>query len=309
MQSPLVNVEIDLSRVRENVQSISKKAGVDVIAVVKADAYGFGVRQVAEVIGNLVSGFCVFSLEEAQSVGLWDIAHKPILALSPSIGIDADEWVKSHVRPAVRTAEESRRLRVARPVLSVDTGMRRFSCPPEHIEPVIAAGQIDEAFTHATRIEHVQMLASLLGGRGLRLHAAASSLLDEPAARLDAVRPGIAIYRGAARIATRLVEARDGGQPAGYSGFVASRFGVIQCGYFQGLRKGPCLVNGQRRSVLEVGMQSAFVELGTGDKPGDEVVLLGESLSEAEIAKAWGTSEQQALLSLTNAGRRTYRGG
>ena len=33
------------------------------------------------------------------------------------------------------------------------------------------------------------------------LHAAASSLLDDPAARLDAVRPGLACYRGVVRVA------------------------------------------------------------------------------------------------------------
>lgn len=306
MQSAHVNVKIDLGRVRENVASIAGRCGVDVIAVVKSDGYGLGTRRVAEAIEDLVAGFCVFSVKEAVAATLWEVGRKPTLSLGPSEDVDAGEMAAAGVRPAVWTVEEARRLRQARPVLCVDTGMQRFACPRADVEAVISAGEIDEAFTHATRIEHVELLKSIAGGMGLRLHAAASSLLDEPAARLDAVRPGLAIYRGAARVSGRLAEVRDSGRPAGYTGFIADRFGVILCGYSQGLRRGPCVVNGRRQRVLEIGMQSAFVELAPGDRRGDEVVLLGEGLTEAEVASAWECSEQQVLGILTNAGIRSY---
>jgi alanine racemase len=309
MQTEYVQVKIDLGRVRENAAAIARQTGVDVIAVVKSDAYGVGARRVAEAIGDLVSEFCVFSVAEARAASLWDVAQKPSMALGPAIGVGVRELAEAHVRPAVWTAEEARRLRDARPLLCVDTGMRRFACPPDQIDAVIAAGGIHEAFTHATRIEHVRLLVSLVGGRGLRVHAAASALLNEPEAYLNAVRPGMAIYRGAVRVSTRLVELHDGGVPAGYGGFVADCFGVILCGYSHGLRRGPCLVNGARRSILEVGMQSAFVEAGSNDRNGDEVVLLGDGLAEAEIARAWGSSEQQVLVALTGAGTRTYQKG
>jgi len=306
MQSAHVQVRIDLGRIRENAASIARRCGVDVIAVVKSDGYGLGARQVAETIADLVSGFCVFSLSEALAADLWNVARKPTLSLGPSVGIDAGDLAAAGVRPAVWTAGEARRLCQAKPVLCVDTGMQRFACPEQDVKAVISAGGIDEAFTHATRIEHVGILRSIVGDHRLRLHAAATSLLDEPAARLNAVRPGLAIYRGAARISCRLVEVRDGGRPAGYTGFIADRFGVILCGYSQGLRRGPCVVNGQRRQVLEVGMQSAFVEIGTGDRNGDEVIFLGDGLAEAEVATAWKCSEQQVLATMTGSGMRSY---
>jgi alanine racemase len=306
MHSEHVQVTVDLRRIRENVASTALRTGVDVIAVVKSDAYGLGARRVAEAIGDLVSEFCVFSVAEARAASLWEVAQKPAMALGPEIGIGALELAEAHVRPAVWTADEARRLRDAKPLLSVDTGMRRFACSPAQIDAVIAAGGIDEAFTHATRIEHVRLLKSLLGGQGLRLHAAASALLDDPQAYLNAVRPGMALYRGAVRVSTRLVELHDGGVPAGYGGFVADHFGVILCGYSHGLRRGPCLVNGARRSILEVGMQSAFVEVGSKDRNLEEVVLLGDGLAEAEIARAWGSSEQQVLVALAGAGIRVY---
>jgi alanine racemase len=305
MRSGKIRVEVDLARVRENTVSIRKRVGVDVIAVVKSQAYGLGARAVAEAIGELVSGFCVFSVEEARAAGLWEAAGKPILALGPGSDASPEEFAAAHVRPAVWTVQEASRLRNARPVLCVDTAMRRFACPPDEIDAVLNAGEIDEAFTHATRLEHARMLADALGGRELRLHAAASSLLDEPRAWLDAVRPGMALYRGAVRVTTPLVEARAGDAPAGYGGFRADRFGVILCGYSNGLRRGPCLIGGARRSVLEVGMQSAFVEIGRDDRVGDEVVLLGDSLTETEVGQAWGVSEQQALLALATMGHRS----
>jgi len=301
-----VNVVVDLARVRENALQI-QRVGVDVLAVVKADAYGLGAAAVAKAIGDVVAGFCVFSLAEAQAADLWQAAKKPILAFGPSDGIDAGEFSAAHVRPSVWTADQARRLRNASPVLCVDTGMRRFACPPDQVESVLRAGECREAFTHAIRLEQAQELTELLGHHRLRLHAAASGLLDEPLARLDAVRPGIALYRGAVRIAARLIEVHDGGRPAGYGGFIVPRFGIIHCGYSDGLRLGPCLVNGERQTTLEVGMQSAFVQIGAGDTVGDEVVLLGEGLSEAELAKAWEATEQQVLVNLTRAGVRSHR--
>ncbi|HEY1923149.1 MAG TPA: alanine racemase [Tepidisphaeraceae bacterium] len=306
MQPPHLRVFVDLDRVRANTQAISRLTSVDIIAVVKADAYGLGARRVVKTIADLVSGFCVFSFDEAAALG--KIAQKPILILGPTNDIEPEELLKIGARPSVWTVSEAARLKSARPILCMDTGMRRFACPAENVEAVLKAGDIDEAFTHATKLEHAQMLASALQGRGLRLHAATSALLDEPISRLSAVRPGMALYRGAVRVSTRLVEVRNGGCAAGYTGFIADRFGIILCGYSQGLRRGPCLVGGVRRSILEVGMQSAFVEIGPGDNLGDEVVLLGDSLRELDVAESWGASEQQVLLVMANMGPRTNEG-
>ena len=99
---------------------------------------------------------------------------------------------------------------------------------------------------------------------------------------------------------------RDSSGPAGYTGFVVPRHGVVLCGYTNGLRPGPCLVNGRRSRMLEVGMQSAFVECGPGDRVGDEVVLLGDGIEEAEVAKAWGTTPHNVLTALAGAGERAW---
>lgn len=301
-----VHVSIDLSRVRTNVEAIRQQTGVPVIAVVKADAYGLGIEPVTRTIADLVESWCVFSLAEAAGAKLAERTDKSSLMLGPGGGEDVGDYVAQRVRPAVWDIERATKYQAADPVLSVDTGMQRFACPIEQIEAVIRAGSCKEAFTHATTVERARKLAELLRGRGFKLHAAGTSLLEEPDARLDAVRPGLAMYRGAARVCTRLVEARDARGPAGYSGFISPRHGVIVGGYSNGLRPGPCIVNGRRTRIVEVGMQSAFVELEARDPVGDEVVLLGDGLSEAEVAAEWKTSPHEALLRLCGCGIRGY---
>ena len=283
--------------------------------MVKADAYGLGAKKVAAAIADVVDGFVVFQAAEALEAKLPDLG-KPILALRPD---DLVETAALGVRPAVWDAQTAEELRAWDPVVCVDTGMQRFACPPEELERVIEAGQVREAFTHATSVEQVRRLDELAGGQRaggrLRLHAAGTSLLHEPAAHLDLVRPGLALYRGAVSVRTQLVEQRDSRGPVGYTGFTARRHGVILAGYSHGLRPGPCLVGGKRRRIAEVGMQSAFVELEPGDEAAD-VTLLGHPaagaggvVTEEETAAAWGATPHEVLLRLARLGRPRYSGG
>lgn len=302
-------VRIDLSRVRANADGIAARAGVPLIAVVKAEAYGLGASRVAEVLADRVEAFYVFDAAEAVRYGLAALGRPTIALLGKSV--DPRDYLAHRIRPVVWTAERADALRAARPVLSVDTGQQRFGCPAGQVGPILDGGACTEAFTHATSVDQARQLAAALGGRGLKLHAAGSALLDEPAARLDAVRPGLALYRGAVRASARLIEARDTRGPAGYSGFTppTGRHGVIPAGYSDGLRAGgPCLVNGRRRRIPEVGMQSAFVELGPGDRAGDEVVLLGDGVTEQEVAAAWGATPQEVLVRMCGIGARSYVG-
>ncbi len=303
-----VSVEIDLGQIRRNAESLTQRVAVPLLAVVKADAYGLGAGRIVPVIDDLVSGYCVFSFAEAADLRSHYGSAKPLLVLSPDGPEDPSEFIAQNARPAVSDAKRAASLAGARPVLCVDTGMQRFACPAEQIDAVLRAGGCDEAYTHATNLEQVEHFKGLLGGRGLRLHAAGSSLLDRPAAWLDAVRPGMALYRGAVRVSTTLADARRSKGAVGYSGFESSHHGVILAGYSNGLRRGPCLVNGVRRSVREVGMQSAFVDLGPDDRAGAEVVLLGDNLTLEDLAPAWQSTPHEVLLRMCGVGLRFYPG-
>jgi alanine racemase len=291
-----VTLQIDLAQVRENTQTIAAPVKVPLWAVIKADAYGLGAAGVAESIADLVEGFCVFCLREAIEVDLWNRTKKPAIALGPPDCQDPAQYVAHHVRPAVHTLEQAEVLKAARPILCVDTGMQRFACRPGWVDRVLAAGQCDEAFTHAVRVEQALQLVQIVGERLVRLHAAGSALLHEPAAWLDAVRPGMALYRGAVRASVPLYEVRQSRGPAGYGGFVTPAHGVILTGYSAGLRRGPCWIGGRPQQIIEVGMQSAYVTVTPDDRAGDPVVLLGDGLREEQLASAWDCTPQEALL-------------
>lgn len=305
-RSPHVRVEIDLQQIAANVRAVATTTTVPVIAVVKADAYGLGAEQVAKAIAGDVSAFYVFELREAVEAKLKDLGRDTICVLGDSS--DPEDYICHGVRPVVWTRERAIALRAARPVLSVDTGQQRFGCAIEDVGELVRLGGCDEAFTHATRLEQVSLFGTVTEGNGLRRHAAGTSLLSEPTARFDAVRPGLALYRNAVRVTTRLVDARKTLGPAGYTRFTSDRHGVILCGYSNGLRPGVCLINGQRRTIIEVGMQSAFVELRAGDKVGDEVTLLDRAdLSPEVLARCWNYSAQEVLVRLCGSGERTWQ--
>lgn len=301
-----VTVHVDLTRVRANAAEIKRRTRVPVLAVVKADAYSLGAERIVEAIEDEVDGFCTFILREAVDAGIYRRTGKPTICMGPPISMNPDDYRAHGATPSVSDHEHATLLKKAHPALCVDTGMQRFACRIDQAEHILKAGDIHEAFTHGTRVEHAQMLKQVANGSCLRLHAAASSLLNEPAAYLNAVRPGMALYEGAVRITTTLMEVHESNRPAGYTGFSAPRFGVILSGYASGLRPGVVMINGQQRKILEIGMQSAFVEIDRNDKAGDPVHLLDDDLNANRLASIWKCTPQEVLISLCRFGRKDY---
>jgi alanine racemase len=302
MHAPTVT--IDLDRIRGNVEMIRRTTSVDVIAVVKADAYGLGIQRVSAAIADVVSGFYVFSLSEAVDGGLGKLG-KPTIALMADSN-NPEDYLQHRIHPVVWDSKQAALLKQAAPVLSIDTSQQRFAAAAEEIDAILRAGEIEEAFTHATKPEHAAVFASLTAGRQLRRHVAGSALLKYPETWFDAVRPGLALYENAVKITAPLVEVRNSRGPAGYSGFVVPRFGVIRGGYSNGLRPGPAWVNGRLTRILEVGMQTSFIDCERIDLPGDRVTLLGDDITPQLVAAAWGTSPQTVLVHLCRAGERIY---
>lgn len=297
---------VHLDRIRANAQAIRASTGVDLIGVVKADAYGLGAVAIADAISDLVRCWYVFSSAEATRSRLWEVSRKPTICTSVPIDESLEHLTAQHVRPAVWTRDQLDRWRTLDPLLSVDTGMQRFACAIEGLDALLDAHRFREAFTHASRPEQALQLKSLLGPRGLRLHAAGSGLLGNPDCWLDAVRPGLALYRDAARVSIPLADARQSRGPVGYTGFTAAHHGVVLRGYSDGMRPGACVINDRRQKVIEVGMQTSFVTLDAGDKTGDEVVLLGDELPLAQAAEATQSSPHETLLRLASMGERKY---
>ena len=126
-------VSIDLDRIAENFRAIREKAGVPVMAIVKADAYGHGAIQVARQLQDDCAFFGVSSMLEAMELrqaGLQTpiliLGHTPVRSFSTAIreGIRPTIF---HYEDALALSETAVRLGVSAPFhFAVDTGMSRL---------------------------------------------------------------------------------------------------------------------------------------------------------------------------------------
>ena len=130
-------VKIDLDAIAANFAAVKQKAGVPVMAVVKADAYGHGAIQVARLLREQCAFFGVSSILEAlelRQAGL----DEPILILGRTPVSAFPHAVKENIRPtifhyadAVALSQEAQRQgKTAFFHLAVDTGMGRIGFQP-----------------------------------------------------------------------------------------------------------------------------------------------------------------------------------
>jgi alanine racemase len=213
-------VEISREALQQNFDAVRTHAGVPVCAVVKANAYGCGLVESAEVFhraGARMLG--VTRVEEAEKLRLAGVAADILIlappppdALSRAIAMNcavalADGTVLDDYAAAARAAG-----RTARVHLKVDTGMGRLGVRPEHAPGVASrvAGTKDLAleavWTHfadaASPTGRLQLERFLAVREAIAryapqaiLHAANSAAtLALPAARLDMVRVGTLLY-------------------------------------------------------------------------------------------------------------------
>lgn len=302
MRSNHVNVLIHLARVRQSAEEIRRATGVQLIAVIKSDAYGLGAKRVADVLAGVADDFAYFTIDEAAEVGRPGIVLGP-----PDSGACADDYRGLRLRPVISRTSDVERFRGLPVVVSVDSGMQRFGCPLSQAAELVARCGAREMCTHASNAEALEVLRQVHApGVELR-HAASTAFLGNPAAWFEAVRPGVGLYRGAVTVTTRLVEARETYGPVGYTRFEYPHVGVILAGYSNRVAPAPVLINGRMQRILEVGMNTSFVSLDPRDRAGDVVTLLSDELNEAKLAAHFGIREHEVLCRYTSMGGRRYR--
>jgi alanine racemase len=310
-------------------------------AVVKANGYGHGAVEAARAAqAGGASWLAVATAGEAAELRAAGIGG-PLLvmgALSPeeldvALAADADvvAWREGFVRELA-----GRRAGVH---VKLDTGMGRLGTrdadEATRVAELVASTpglRLAGAMTHfatadddpefmAEQLARFLPWADALAARhpGVLRHAANSAAtLRGPAARLDLVRCGIAIYgmdpfhrdpadhglRPALELASYVAEVKRvrPGESAGYGRrFVAERetwLATIPIGYGDGVRRGltnraDVLVGGRRVPLAgTVSMDNVTADLGPGEPPGvgTEVVLLGARAGERILAEDWATA-------------------
>jgi alanine racemase len=210
---------IDLDRITENVSHLKQIAGVDLMAVVKADAYGHGLIPVARAaLDGGATYLGVALLEEA--IALRDAGiTAPILAWLLPPGSDYKSAIDRDIELSVPSLIALKEIgavksdRKARVHLEVDTGMTRGGFLSEwdtldrtHLDGVEVIGifshfaradEPGEKQNHNQRDRFIEMTKKLnsLGVTDALHHLSNSAAtLNDPDSRFNMVRTGIAMY-------------------------------------------------------------------------------------------------------------------
>ena len=214
---------IDLSAIRDNVAAVRRAVGPapEIMAVVKADAYGHGSVQVArEALKAGASRLAVAIPEEGRELRRAGVAA-PILVLgpaTPSCALGAAEYglAQTVCSPEMVEWMEDAAVKAGREVqvhLKLDTGMNRIGArTPEEVGAVLNAlsrcphVRLTGAFTHFAdadgesdaftkqQFHRFEKLCAFLP-KGITLHAANSAAVHRmDFAWLDMVRLGISLY-------------------------------------------------------------------------------------------------------------------
>lgn len=219
--------EIDLDAIAHNTREIKKLTGskVEMMGVVKADAYGHGVLEVVRtLLDNGVTQLAVSMLDEAIQIRKMGI-DVPILVLNYTDPARADEIIHNRVTQTVFSTDLAQALSIAavrlgkdvRIHVKVDTGMTRVGFIPGYnavrnimeisrlpgiiLEGIFthfaSADESDKSYT-LMQFERFMNLCTELIRAGIHIpvkHVCNSAgILQYPEMHLDIVRPGIILY-------------------------------------------------------------------------------------------------------------------
>jgi alanine racemase len=120
--------EIDRAALRQNAAAVRERIGkAEMLAVVKANAYGHGLMGAAEALADDAQLFGVANLEEALS--LRERFHLPVIILGPSLPEELSTIVERGFIPTISTFDEAQAFdRIGKTSINfkVDTGMGRM---------------------------------------------------------------------------------------------------------------------------------------------------------------------------------------
>ena len=131
-------VTIDLDAIRSNVAAVREKAGVQVMGIIKADAYGHGAVQVARCLEDLCAFFGVSCLNEALelrragiTIPILLLGHTPVNAYAQTVAQEIRVAIFDYADAAALSEEACRQGKTAFFHFALDTGMSRIGFQPD----------------------------------------------------------------------------------------------------------------------------------------------------------------------------------
>jgi alanine racemase len=310
-------ITIDLGAVRHNARRLLDVLdGAELWAVVKANGYGHGARDVARAALDAgASALCVVTVAEALELRR-ELPEARIIVMCPT-----DELAEAREAKLELVVSVPGEIPDGIPVhVKLDTGMHRWGLaelpqPPADVVGLmshLATADSDTTFA-AQQVEHFRKATERYAH--LTRHIANSAAaLRLPDTRFDAARCGIALYgispfntdpaedglRPVLSWRSRLAQVRllQPGESTGYGRrFIAERptwTGIVPVGYADGFRRDmtgtEVLVDGEpRRAIGTVSMDAVAVELDRELPVGTPVTIVGDGLLIERHAQVAGT--------------------
>jgi alanine racemase len=215
--SARVWTEIEPAAVRYNAEFVQRHTGAELIAVVKANAYGHGVANVVPALLDVAALFAVANVEEAAEVKPL-APGKDILLLSPCLPTERRRAAELGCVATVSSAAEAQSFGPSvRVSLKVDTGMGRIGVwhtrALEEIGKIVSLSNVqlhsvathlpvadeDAEFTEAQLADFAAFVARARElAPGAKFHALNSAgICGFPGSVFDFVRAGLILYGSA----------------------------------------------------------------------------------------------------------------
>jgi alanine racemase len=266
-------VEIDLGALCRNGAAVAARAGVPLLPMIKADAYGLGAVHAALALETLEPwGYGVATVTEGDELRRAGIT-RPIVVFTPILRTEIDALRRSDLTPALGAPEVIESwARTGRPWhLQIDTGMSRAGMPwhlvashRELLERARPAGvfthfhsaELDDASRGVQECRFDEALAAL-PERPPLVHTENGPAMERRApSRWSLCRPGIFLYgvpgfaggvlvpEPVVSVRARIVEIRTvaGGETVSYDATWRAegprRIATVPVGYADGYRRG-----------------------------------------------------------------------
>lgn len=204
-------MEVDLGALVRNAAALRERAGVPLIPMIKADAYGLGAEQVAHALEHLSPlAYGVATVEEGQELRDAGITRQ-IIVFTPLLSEEFEAAHRARLTPTLgsRAQIDAWKIYGSPYILSIDTGMSRSGVPWREIETLTEALTTDppaQVYTHFhspqlddgtmnEQLTRFEGALTLLPSRPPVIHTDSSAaIVRHPRSTLSAVRPGIFMY-------------------------------------------------------------------------------------------------------------------
>ena len=320
-------IEINLKILENNLKYFKSRVGgeVKIACVVKANAYGHGLKEVVKATENLADYYVVATVEEGVEVR--KITAKPTLLLCPLNTEEIAVCIENELEMSIGSIDEAERIISVSENMNtgayvhfcVDTGMNRMGFKDKKslyksINRVknCRTATIKGVYSHFFDGKNEEVTGRQFAGfsrhasnfdKTVIRHISATDGFAYEKYRLDMCRIGIGLYGyecegvepclAVKSYVARVAEVKKG-ETVGYGGrFKAEKdelIATVSMGYGDGLPRnfsgGFILIGGKKRKVIgNICMDYCFAIVDQSVKAGDEAVLIGKQGTEVQTAE------------------------